>query len=300
MEHIALGTASRMGIAAARSTVIANDAVEAIVVGRYDRARIGDGRLARIHQEDLCQALGYPPGLKYQHKGGPTPAGIAAKLRSVDVPGRTQLVETFRDMLAFQWLIVGNDAHAKNYGLLLRGGARRLAPLYDACSWIPCRMGAEKIRNLRTGMKIGRNYRISSADQPTAMTHTAERLGLEALATAERFQELAGLLPDALTATVEALPAAFQDPPIVGNYLIEQQQRAARCERVASRAAQAAQPRRARPRPLPSPDRSNASAVKAPAPTATCDHPSPSKNGRPCGKPIGPKGNCGVPGHRRS
>ena len=83
-------------------------------------------------------------------------------------------------MLAFQWLIVGNDAHAKNYGLLLQGRGRYLAPLYDACSWMPYRLPAEKISALRTAMKIGRNYRISSADQPTAMLHTADRLGLPA------------------------------------------------------------------------------------------------------------------------
>ena len=48
--------------------------------------------------------------------GGPTPASIAALLRSVDTPGSTQMVEQFRDMLAFQWLIVGTDGHSKNYG----------------------------------------------------------------------------------------------------------------------------------------------------------------------------------------
>ncbi len=48
------------------------------------------------------QALGYSPDLKYQNQGGPTPGGIAATLRSVEIPGRTRMVEAFRDMLAFQ------------------------------------------------------------------------------------------------------------------------------------------------------------------------------------------------------
>ena len=300
MEHIALDTAARMGILAARSAVITDGEVEAIVVGRYDRAPASGG-LARIHQEDLCQALGYPPRLKYQHLGGPTPAQIAATLRSVDGSGRAQIVETFRDMLAFQWLIVGNDAHSKNYGLLLRGGARRLAPLYDACSWMPYRLPGEKISKLRTGMKIGRNYRISSADRDTAMLHTADRLGLPALATAQRFQQLASLMPDALTAAVEALAPAWQDLPIVGNYLIEQTQRAVRCEQVASRGALAALARRAKQRqPLTPSGHGAVPVVKPPPIVATCGHPASSKGGRPCGKPIGPKGHCGVPGHRRS
>ena len=233
--------------------------------------------------------------------GGPTPAQIAATLRSVDVSGRAPMVETFRDMLAFQWLIVGNDAHSKNYGMLLRGGARRLAPLYDACSWIPYRLSGEKISQLRTGMKIGSNYRISSADQGTAMLHTADRLGLPAVATAQRFQQLASLLPDAVAATVEALPPLWQDLPIVRNYLIEQKQRAAGCEQVASRGVRAALARRAKPAAsLTAPGRVVAPVATAAPMLVTCDHPSSSKRGRPCGKPIGPKGHCGVPGHRRS
>ena len=250
MEHIALGTASRMGIPAPPSAVITDGDVEAIVVRRFDRRRV-DGRLVRIHQEDLCQALGYSPDLKYQNQGGPTPGGIGAALRSVEVPGRTRMVEAFRDMLAFQWLIVGNDAHAKNYGLLLQGRGRYLAPLYDACSWMPYRLPAEKISALRTAMKIGRNYRISSADQPTAMLHTADRLGLPADDLAARFGELASLLPDALDMTVASLPPAMADLPIVADYLVDQHHRAGRCEAIAERGRHAALARQDRPRPEP-------------------------------------------------
>lgn len=150
------------------------------------------------------------------------------------------MVEAFRDMLAFQWLIVGNDAHAKNYGLLLQGRDRYLAPLYDACSWMPYRLPAEKISALRTAMKIGSNYRISSADQPTAMLHTADRLGLPADGLAARFGELASLLPDALDRTVASLPPAVAELPIVSGYVSDQHRRAGRCEAIAERGRHAA------------------------------------------------------------
>ena len=68
-----------MGITAARTAVISNDDVEAIVVQRYDRAPTPEGGLARVHQEDLCQALGCSPDTKYQFQGGPTPASIATR-----------------------------------------------------------------------------------------------------------------------------------------------------------------------------------------------------------------------------
>ena len=239
LEHIALGTAARMGLPAAASEVISRGDVEGIVVRRFDRLD-SDRGLVRVHQEDLCQALGYPPNLKYQHLGGPTPEEIASKLHDVDAPGSTQAAAAFGDMLAYQWLIVGNDAHAKNYGLLLSGRSSRLAPLYDACSWIPYRKTGQEIKDLSIAMTIGADYEVSSADHPTAMLDTARSLKLPEVEVAERFEELASLLPDALEAAVRALPAARQDLPIVSAYLKEQTQRAHSCEQIAADAVRLA------------------------------------------------------------
>lgn len=43
----------------------------ALVIERFDRKWTDDGRLLRLPQEDFCQALSVPPGLKYQSLGGP-------------------------------------------------------------------------------------------------------------------------------------------------------------------------------------------------------------------------------------
>ena len=44
----------------------------------------------------------------------------------------------FVDALAWNWLIAGTDAHAKNYSLLLPvGSGPRLAPLYDVSTVLP-------------------------------------------------------------------------------------------------------------------------------------------------------------------
>lgn len=53
---------------------------------RYDRVAQPNGWMRRIHQEDLRQALGLPPELKYQSEGGPTPRAIVDLLRQV-LPG---------------------------------------------------------------------------------------------------------------------------------------------------------------------------------------------------------------------
>ena len=237
MEHLTMQTATRMGIAAAPTALMCVEDVEAIVVARYDRARSSGSSLRRVHQEDFCQALGVSPDMRYQYQGGPTPEDIANLLRRVDRSG-TVMLERFLDMLVFQWLIVGNDAHSKNYALLLSGGDCQAAPLYDACSWIPYRRG-EPTPRLRIAMKIGRDYRVSSADQPSAMIHTAKRLKLPEAATIERFESLAATMPDAVTDAIGHLPDSIADLPVVANYAIEQRRRANRCERIAHKASTA-------------------------------------------------------------
>ena len=102
-------------------------------------------------------------------------------------------------------------------------------------------------------------------------------------------------LPDALREAVESLPAQDQDLPTVGRYIIEQTQRAQGCEQIASRAVRQATPTRRTA--ATSGGRVGVQPQQRPAAPRTCQHPSPTKGGRPCGKPIGPAGRCGVPGH---
>lgn len=103
---------------------------EFLIVRRYDRDpdALPD---ARLHQEDLCQALGVVPAEKYEGEGGPGVAACAKLLwRASSAPARD--LGAFLDALLFNFLIGNHDAHAKNYSLLLDGPAAvRLGPLYD-------------------------------------------------------------------------------------------------------------------------------------------------------------------------
>lgn len=137
-EHLCLSAARRAGLMAANTRIASFDDQTAIVTERYDRVAQPNGWLRRIHQEDLCQALGLPPELKYQSEGGPTPRAIVDLLRQV-LPGvaADDAVLRFLDALVLNWLICGTDAHAKNYSLLLAGRQVRLAPLYDVASALP-------------------------------------------------------------------------------------------------------------------------------------------------------------------
>ncbi len=98
-----------------------------LIVERYDRRRSGD-RVRRVHQEDLCQALGIPSEQKYQQEGGPAVAQCVALIRDT-TREPTRELPGFLRALAFNWLIGNCDAHAKNYSLLYEGRHPSLAPL---------------------------------------------------------------------------------------------------------------------------------------------------------------------------
>ncbi|MBM7487920.1 serine/threonine-protein kinase HipA [Bradyrhizobium sp. USDA 3686] len=157
-EHICLILARNLGLPVADSQVMHFGKEIAIVIERYDRQFSGN-EIVRVHQEDVCQALGILPTMKYQNDGGPSPADVIELLRTYSTD-RLADVDTFVDTLGFNWLIAGTDAHAKNYSLLLAGGPHvRLAPLYDIASILP--YDDLDLQKIKLAMKIGGDYKLS-------------------------------------------------------------------------------------------------------------------------------------------
>lgn len=157
-ERDTLRAAAEAGLEVARTEVLTWGVRSALAVQRYDRSRAGDGSLSRIHQEDLCQALGVPPDQKYQNEGGPSPADIARVLRDHSTRPETDVQSVF-DWLRFSHEHASTDGHAKNVALLIEPeGQVRLAPFYDMASMHPY---ADQIhpRELRMAMKVGGEYR---------------------------------------------------------------------------------------------------------------------------------------------
>jgi len=129
-EVLTTQLARAVGLEAIDAELLSVDGVDVLLARRYDR-RMTDGTLGRLHQEDLCQALGRMPSTKYEQEGGPTFA------EAVEVV-RKQSAEPLRDLQQLlRWLVfgtlVGNaDGHGKNLSLLYeRPGVARLAPFYD-------------------------------------------------------------------------------------------------------------------------------------------------------------------------
>ena len=134
-EHFCLELARRLGLPAAISTVEVIADVPVIIVERYDRIRRSQSVL-RVHQEDMCQALGVNPFRKYQTEGGPTIKHIMALLLDSANPNVDR--DRFARAQALNFVIAGTDAHARNYSIVYAPGGRfRLAPLYDVISDLP-------------------------------------------------------------------------------------------------------------------------------------------------------------------
>ncbi len=146
-----------LGLPMARTEMAHFDDQRALIVERFDREWMEDGKwIARLPQEDFCQALGQPPRLKYEEDGGPTlAAGLQLLSGSADAP---------TDRLAFQlaqltfWLMAAPDGHAKNFSIFLRqGNAYDMTPLYDVLSvWPYVGRGRSQIhlRDVRLAMAI--------------------------------------------------------------------------------------------------------------------------------------------------
>jgi serine/threonine-protein kinase HipA len=223
-EHLCLDAARRVGLVVARTSIARFDGESAIIVERYDR-RLVEGRLARIHQEDLCQALGVRPERKYQNEGGPGPRDVARLLRSVMPPSiADDAVSRFFDALAWNWLIAGTDAHAKNYSLLLAGPQVRLAPLYDIASALP--YGTHE-RKLRLAMKIGGDYRVYPVEN--AWRKAAGELRIDPEMAVHRVRELARRAPDAFSEAAGKPEVVELGSPLPSRLLDLVAQRSKRC-----------------------------------------------------------------------
>jgi serine/threonine-protein kinase HipA len=128
-----------LGLPVARTEMWRFEDQQTLVVTRFDRAwhkrKNGRDWIARLPQEDFCQALGCPPSKKYEKDGGP---GIKDCMRllagSNDVTDRASFAIT---QLTF-WLMAATDGHAKNYSIFLQPGDTFITtPLYDVLSIFP-------------------------------------------------------------------------------------------------------------------------------------------------------------------
>lgn len=124
------------------------------IVERYDRI-INQSKIRRLHQEDMCQALGIMTDKKYQADGGPGIKDIYELIKEHSTMPVLDLREFLKQVI-FNYLIGNCDAHAKNYSILYDEKENaRLSPIYDAVSTKEYSSLSQKL-----SMKIGSHYEL--------------------------------------------------------------------------------------------------------------------------------------------
>lgn len=203
LEAFGLRLARAIGLNAASVELLEVGGRKALLVERYDRVRDAEGRLSRLHQEDFCQALGYPSELKYESQGGPNLRQCAELIRNRLRLGPPAL-QHFLDWVVYSAVIGNADAHAKNLSLLYsQDGSKRLAPFYDL---VPILSLPESLIDREPALRIGAARRIDSVttddwrEFAAAAGYAARFVLARANAVAELVADAAGRVADELIA----------------------------------------------------------------------------------------------------
>lgn len=106
------------------------------VIERFDREHVStttapEKIIQRLHQIDLCQALGVSQSKKYESEGGLGLQHLFELLRSPFMDRPIVAVNAVLQWVAFNYLVGNLDAHAKNIAFLMRGQKAAVAPFYD-------------------------------------------------------------------------------------------------------------------------------------------------------------------------
>ncbi len=175
--------------------------IDYLLAERFDRIRDDEGNIRRLHQEDICQALGIPSEIKYQSEGGPSLADCFTLIRDVSSAPALDLIALL-DAVIFNLLIGNHDAHAKNFSLLyIPNRSIRFAPLYD----LVCTVFYPELTD-KMAMKTG-GVAKSALIYPKQIERFAADAGLAAAQTRARISALADRL-------LEAIPGIEKPHPI--------------------------------------------------------------------------------------
>ena len=211
---------SALGLPTAHCDIATFGERKVLVVQRFDRALQNAGSdnsdtewIARLPQEDFCQALGVPGSQKYETDGGP---GMRDILRVLDASSNATA-----DKLAFVkaqmvfWLLAATDGHAKNFSIFLeRGGAYRLTPFYDVLSaWPVIGSGADQIAFQKAKLAMALRSKSSHwALQDLRARHWDGVAKLAGLGDAHALcSDLLAQLPGALDTVESQLPSSFPE-----------------------------------------------------------------------------------------
>jgi serine/threonine-protein kinase HipA len=219
-EAFCLRVAGCVGLPVARAEIVQIAERPCLLVERFDRTYDEEGKIARLHQEDACQALGRLPSAKYEVEGGPSLADVFDLLRDLAGVGTARDINNLLLATVLNWLLGNSDAHGKNFGLVYDGsGEIRLAPMYDVVS--------TNVYDLKPEMAM----LIGGVEDPARVDSESWRgMGVECGLGGQLLHNVEGLLARALRcarATREAAVAEGWHEPVIDEIVALAERRAA-------------------------------------------------------------------------
>ncbi|WP_061011843.1 type II toxin-antitoxin system HipA family toxin [Photobacterium leiognathi] len=211
-EWLCLKIAAAFGFEVNDANIIYVEEVKALALTRFDRRWSQDGSwLMRLPQEDMCQALGVAPALKYESDGGPNIASIMQFLLGSRTS--TQDREVFFKAQILFWLLAAIDGHGKNFSLFLEPESRySMTPLYDIISAYPL-MDSNSIPKQRAKMAMAltgtKKYYKWQTIQPRHFLSTAKAVGFSTQRANELMSEMKTQAPSAIDKVRQQLPNDF-------------------------------------------------------------------------------------------
>ena len=203
LEYVTMRAADILEIPVATTVLRKFGRETAMVSQRFDRHIDADGNAQRVHQEDMCQALGMSRVLKYESEGGPSVSDISDVMRNaVDPRDLEWSRKLFARALIFNWITVGTDAHAKNYALLHAGSRVRMAPLYDLTGIALNEEPDDAHFRSKLAMKMGGSYRVRDVTT-SSLERTATAVGTDASWMLNTADEYITRMPDAVAQAVD-------------------------------------------------------------------------------------------------
>ncbi|UCI09517.1 type II toxin-antitoxin system HipA family toxin [Mesorhizobium sp. B1-1-8] len=212
-EYLCLKLIEAFGVPAAKTEIADFGERRTLIIERFDRLWARDGRLLRLPQEDMCQALSVPPTRKYQSEGGPGMREIIELLKGSDRP-EDDIAIFLRACIVF-WLIGATDGHAKNFSIFLAPGGRfRMTPLYDVLSAQPS-LDAGQIprKKFKLAMSVGKSRHYSVHEvMPRHFMQTAEIAGVGTPVMRRIFEDIAANAERRVEVVISSLPRQFPAP----------------------------------------------------------------------------------------
>ncbi len=211
-EWLCLKIAAAYGFSVNEANIVYVENIKALALKRFDRRWSQDGSwLMRLPQEDMCQALGVAPALKYESDGGPGISNIMQFLLGSRMSNHDR--EVFFKAQVLFWLLAAIDGHGKNFSLFLEPESRySMTPLYDIISAYPL-MDSKSIPKQKAKMAMAligtKKYYKWQTIQPRHFLSTAKAIGFSEQRASELMIEIKSQTPAVINTVRQQLPKDF-------------------------------------------------------------------------------------------